>query len=296
MPNSKETGNNIVFIIGCQRSGTSWIQELIASHPKVHTGQESFIFARYLGSQVRAWRNELEDTAKGRGGDGLQCYFTDEEFKSILTQYKEALLRPLTQQLKPGELFVEKTPDHSLYVSEILELLPEARFIHVLRDPRDVAASMIAASKTWASGWAPKTGAGAARWWKKRVLAIRESTKNLNSKQFLEMKYEDTRASPKSSMTGLLAFLGLTWENDEIEKTIRNNDLSSTAKTGTKIPVGGEFSKRSGERTVRHSQGFIRKATPGAWKDDLTLKQKLEIWRVARKTMDAFGYHWKYPW
>lgn len=296
MPNSKETGNNIVFIVGCQRSGTSWVQELVASHPKVRSGQESFVFARYLGTQIRSWRNELEDTAKGRGGDGLQCYFTDEEFRSILTQYMESLLRPMTQQLKQGELFVEKTPDHSLYISEILELLPEARFIHVLRDPRDVAASMIVASKTWASGWAPKTGAGAAKWWKKRVLAIRESTKNLDSKQFLEVKYEDIRASPASSMTTLLNFLGLTWGTQEIEDTIRKNDPSSTARTGTKIPVGGEFSRRSGEKTVKHSQGFIRKATPGSWKDDLTFRQKVGIWRTARTTMDDFGYPWKYPW
>ena len=296
MSDNQETGKNIVFVVGCQRSGTSWVQELLASHPKVHSGQESFIFARYLGPQIRAWLGELEATAKGAGGDGLQCYFTNERFRSILRLYMESLLQPMTESLKPGELFVEKTPDHSLYIPEILELLPEARFIHVLRDPRDVAASMIAASKTWASGWAPKTGRQAAKWWMKRVLAIRESSKNLNSKQFLEMKYEDIRTSPNESMGKILDFLELAWGKDEIDNTIRKNDLSSTAKTGTKIPVGGEFAKRSGETIVKHSQGFIRKATPGAWKEDLTFRQKLQIWRVARKTMESFGYPWKYPW
>jgi LPS sulfotransferase NodH len=293
---SHETGNNFVFIVGCQRSGTSWVQELLASHPQVHSGQESFLFARYLGPEIRAWLGELDATAHGGGGDGLQCYFTNEKFRAILRVYTESLLQPMAESLKAGEIFVEKTPDHSLYMPEILELLPESRFIHVLRDPRDVASSMIAASKTWASGWAPKTGRQAARWWMKRVLAVREASKKLNSKQFMEIKYENMRASPNESMSKLLDFLGLSWGKDDIDNAIRKNDPSSTSETGTRISVGGEFAKRSGETIVKHSQGFIRKASPGAWKQDLTLRQKVGIWRVARKTMESFGYPWKYPW
>ena len=42
------------------------------------------------------------------------------------------LLQPMVGGLQPGELFVEKTPSHILFVPEIHALLPEARFIHVL--------------------------------------------------------------------------------------------------------------------------------------------------------------------
>jgi hypothetical protein len=289
-------GDSMVFIVGCQRSGTSYVHELLATHPRVHSGQESFIFARYLGPQIRAWLGELRDTAGGRGGDGMQCYFTDEKFREILRQYMESLMEPMTSSLNPGELFVEKTPDHSLFVSEIHEMLPEARFVHVLRDPRDVSASLMAASKTFAKGWAPKTARQAARWWLKRVLAVRESSKKLSPKQFFEIKYEDLRTTPNASLERLLDFLELPWGQDQIEEAIRRNDPTAATEKRTKIPVGGEFAKRSGETIVKHSQGFVRKATPGSWKQDLSFTQKFVIWRVAGKTMESFGYPWKYPW
>lgn len=290
------TGHNIVFIVGCQRSGTSWVQELLASHPRVRSGQESFLFVRYLGPQIRAWRGELADSASGRGGDGLQCYFTDKEFRSILQAYMLTLMRPLTGSLKLGEIFVEKTPDHALFIDEIHEVLPEARFVHVLRDTRDVASSMIAASKSWAKDWAPRTGRRAAKWWMKRVLAVKNSSKKLSSDQFFELRYENLRKTPEVYMRNLLNFLGLEWSDEALTNAIKRNDSAVTDKTGTKIPVGGEFSLRSGDIIVKHSTGFIRKAKSGSWKQDLTSRQKLEIWLTARQAMSELGYDWKYPW
>src|SRR5581483_10976834 len=80
-------GANLVFVVVCPRSGTTWVQRLLASHPCVHTGQESDVFDIHIGPQLQAWRRELEVGSSGRGGVGLGCYFRDAEFVSILKRY-----------------------------------------------------------------------------------------------------------------------------------------------------------------------------------------------------------------
>ncbi|MBV9581894.1 MAG: sulfotransferase, partial [Chloroflexi bacterium] len=158
-------GANLVFVVGCPRSGTTWVQRLLASHPCVRTGQESDLFDLYVGPLLRTWQHELEVDSSGRGSVGLGCYFTDAEFQRTLKAFLVQLLEPMVGPLQPGQLFLEKTPSHVLFIPEIHALLPHARFIHVLRDARDTVASLLSASRTWGRSWAPRRAANAARTW-----------------------------------------------------------------------------------------------------------------------------------
>ncbi len=70
-----------MFIVGSPRSGTSYLQNLLASHPDIHTGEETHLFERYIGPSVRAWERHLERGVAGLGlGIGLPCYFDQAEF------------------------------------------------------------------------------------------------------------------------------------------------------------------------------------------------------------------------
>ena len=87
--NPEYTGHNMVFIVGAPRSGTTWLQRLLATHPRIRTGQESKLFRWYIAPQLRMWamettRERNRETANGRGGTGLSCYFREEEFGSVL--------------------------------------------------------------------------------------------------------------------------------------------------------------------------------------------------------------------
>ena len=86
------TGANLVFVVGCPRSGTTWIQRLLATHPMLRTGQESDVFDLYIGPQLRAWERELDPASSGRGGVGLACYFQDAEFRRVLKQGGRAVI------------------------------------------------------------------------------------------------------------------------------------------------------------------------------------------------------------
>ncbi len=287
-------GGNIVFIVGCARSGTSWLQRLLASHPRVRTGQESEFFHSYIGPQLRNWREEVRSLSWGRGGVGLQCYLRTDEFMVALKEYMLKLMQPMIGQLKDSELFVEKSQEHSFWISEISELLPDSRFIHMLRDARDVVASLLAASRSWGAEWAQKSARLESFRWVNNVRAVRDAAKNLPKDKFTEVRYETLRASPERELRGLSDFLRLDWSDEQIALAVRNNEPDSFRQTGTKIPLRGNFGKISGP-AVEEPEGFIRKAKAGSWKEDLSALQKFQVWFYARKTMKEMGYPWRFP-
>src|SRR5215212_1014119 len=101
MPRGLEyDGHDLLFIVGCPRSGTTWLQRLLAGHPDVRTGQESDLFDIYLGPQLRAWKRELDPAVSGRGGVGLGCYLSDGEYMRHLKRYALDLMGPMIDGLE----------------------------------------------------------------------------------------------------------------------------------------------------------------------------------------------------
>jgi len=200
----------------------------------------------------------------------------------------------MTGSLEPGELFVDKNPMNTLYLPEISELLPESRFIHLVRDPRDVVASLLAASHTWGSGWAPRKSRTAISSWVKHIRAANEGAKNIPPRLFLEVRYEKLLASPENTLHDVGEFLGLEWDREAIKQTVENNKAETIkAGGGTPIPLYGEVAKRVGG-VVRDPTAFIQNAKEGAWRTNLGLWDKLVVWYVARKPMRQMGYFWSW--
>jgi LPS sulfotransferase NodH len=286
-------GYNLIFVVGCPRSGTTWLQRLLASHPKVHSGEESHVFSMYVGPQMRVWKTQRNTQLLGgeRHLVGPPAYFLDQEFVSILRDYAYRLLSPVLERLAPAELFIEKTPSHALFISEIRELLPEARFIHIVRDPRDVVASLLAAAKTWGSDWAPKSATAAAEMWVEHVHAVKEAARNLSKDKFHEVSYEELSRFPEETLKNVSKFLGLDWSDQGIAAAIEANCAESMRDRGTPIPLYGEIATRSGN-VSRLPRGFIRRARPGGWRKDLSFRNKFRVWRIVWKPGNAASYRW----
>jgi hypothetical protein len=248
----------------------------------------------YIGPQLRAWKSQranLSDRGVGHAV-GPPAYFRDEEFLAILRRYLLDLLKPMVDQLSSDELFIEKTPSHGLYIPEIKQFLPDTRFIHILRDPRDVVASLLGASRTWGASWAPDRPSVAAAMWVQHIQAIHEASKRLSSNDFHELTYEKLWQSSKETLKELARFLNLIWSDDDIKKAIEINQAEAMKFGGTSIPVYGEVAVRMGA-VAKLPQGFIRKARPNVWQSDLSLRDKFQVWRVVHRTMEKAGYSWR---
>jgi hypothetical protein len=239
-------------------------------------------------------RERDQATATGRGGIGLSCYFQDEEFIAVLRDYMCRLLLPMTGSLKPGEFFLDKTPSNTHCLGEISELLPESRFIHIVRDPRDVVASLLAASRTWGSGWAPRKSKAAVKIWLRAVRNANKAAGNIPPHLYLEVRYEKLVAAPEDTLLDIAKFLNLEWAPAAIKKAVADNEAEAVrAGGGTPIPVYGEVAKRVGD-VVKDPAEFIQNARDGGWRQNLTLREKIEVWRKAKDQMRQMGYRWSW--
>ena len=135
----------VIFVVGAARSGTTWVFDLFNSHPFVHTVFESGLFDPNLGlaGLLAAAPNRWDLSRKrhlvpARGPPGRGRAFT---------------LGLLGNHLKPHHRhLVDKTPGHVYQMLLMAEVFPDARFIHMVRDGRDVAVSQNHARDTWAAG------------------------------------------------------------------------------------------------------------------------------------------------
>jgi Sulfotransferase family len=282
----------VIFLVGCIRSGTTWLQRLLASHPRIQTGQESYLFARYVGRELRRWNLESKQDSVRPRPVGMRCWLTDEEFRKDLKRHLMDLMRPMVVGLGEDGLFLEKTPDHALWLPEIREMLPDCRIIHIVRDPRDVVASILAASKDFAFGF-PKTTRDAAIHWKKIVTAVRESSSKLSMEQFYEIRYEDLAYQTLPTLSALSRFLRIRWPEDAMDAAVKNNQVNNRLNW-TAIPLKGELGKT--RPVAIEPEGFVRSGEKGTWRSQLSAGQKFEIWRLIRGEMRDFGYEWRHPW
>ena len=115
--------SEIVFVVGCARSGTSILGELLAAHPSV-----SYVFEAH-----EVWE------AAGHGPNQSHRLVASDATAAIA----EHVSRALESRRAPETLLIEKNPRNSLRIPFIRALFPRARFIHIVRDGRDVACSMV---------------------------------------------------------------------------------------------------------------------------------------------------------
>jgi hypothetical protein len=129
---------------------------------------------------------------------GLHSFLEKEAFEEALTRlhagfvrspYRAAarlihdLLDPVAERAgKP--FWVEMTPPVARSMPLLAELLPDARFVHMIRDGRDVASSVVPRS------WGPNDFASAMQWWADKMIAIGKAEANMPSQRLLRLRIE----------------------------------------------------------------------------------------------------------
>src|SRR2546423_12206709 len=127
----RETARH-VFLVGFPRSGTTLLEQALASHPAVVTMEEKEAFLE----SIRAFMGSPEDHAKLASLDGDR-----------LQEYRSAYWRHVADYgcAVSGKIFVDKLPFHTIKLPLISALFPSARVLFAVRDPRDVVLSCLRA-------------------------------------------------------------------------------------------------------------------------------------------------------
>ncbi len=273
-----------IFIIGSPRSGTTWLQRLLLSHPEICGGQETHFFSTLGASVIRPYKIQQTSVRK----IGLPCYWSEEEIKARIFGFWFDTVKHIVDKSPDANYLLEKTPDHAQYMDVIMEILPQSRFIHIIRDSRSVVSSLLAANKEeWGKQWAPKGAKDAAIIWYLNVLAAREYGKTLSSNHYYELRYEDLKADTFEQLKQVFEYLAIPINENDLTTIVQNQDFETQRKLG-----GSPLSSTIGDAVAsqKEPEGFFRKGTLDSWKSDLNFFEKLTVWRYTRKLMKASGY------
>jgi hypothetical protein len=276
-----EEGRKKLFVVGCPRSGTTWVQLLLSQHPAVVTAPETQIFAYYLVHFQRQWRLEHEgpgSTLQGRAG--LSRLLSETDFEELCRLTAQAVLDRIAARNPDASVIVEKSPKHALMADFIHRIFPDAYFLNVIRDPRDASASLMAAGRSWGAGWAPKSAIPAARMWRDHV----ESARRVRPKteRYREVFYERLQEDPAEGLRGILEWLGIARTPEECEQMVRACEFEKLQKTapGKEMPLPGGKSPK----------GFFRKGKVGGWRDELPAGDVRVIEHICADLMAECGY------
>lgn len=189
----------IVFVVGCPRSGTSLVGALLAAHPAVYDAEEASLV--YLFSQ---WQTALRRPP--------QAPLT-EIFLERLGALVADTMRSTGWQRDVTHI-LDHTPWHVLCLDAVFALFPEARVVHIVRNPWDTVESL---ARSFQAGyaWAGNDTAARIRLWQ-RCLGAAEAYRD--DPRVHEVRYEDLYHAPQATAQWLLSILGLDWHSRVIRR------------------------------------------------------------------------------
>ena len=189
---------DLVFICGALRSGTTLLRLMINDHPQLsNPGEMDFLFEP---PPMREGRRDMAAYARKLAFNRVVAKLDLKLVPGL--DYCEQVAEFIRQLRKPGRLLTINVHRH---FDRIPGLFPAARYVHLLRDPRDVARSSIG------MGWAGNVYHGVDHWiaserdFERLAAAVGEG-------RIHRMKNEDLVRAPARELTKMCAFLGVGYD------------------------------------------------------------------------------------
>jgi hypothetical protein len=280
-----------VFVVGMNRSGTTLLRMMLDAHPQLTIPPET----HFVPDLIKACREDgatPEDalaamkSAREWGDFG----FSDEEMLTRLRALPK--LRPgpavrtfyeayMQQQGKPR--WGEKTPTYVQKMKLIQRALPEARFVHVIRDGRDVALSVLDRTVR------DLTAGDVATRWQKKITKAREDAPALD--HYMEIRYEDLILDTESVLRKVADFIDLPWDDSMLHYHERSAErLREMARA---LPGDGRAKELSVERRMKTHEMTTKPPSAdrvARWRTQMSAGQRAEFEEIAGELLAELGY------
>jgi hypothetical protein len=222
------------FIVGCGRSGTTLVRALFDAHPAVAVPNESYFpfqlarrrarYERAHSFDTKAFRADLfahewfeqwaigkQDVSDALGRDDPSTF--EDAIRVVYRAYAASKGKPR---------YGDKTPGFIYAMDALATMFPEAVFVHVVRDGRDVALSRL--ERRWVSRGLEHQ----ALLWRKTVERGRDHGRRLGPGRYCEVRYEDLLDEPEGVLSRLCRFTGLDFDPNMLRYHESARELVST--------------------------------------------------------------------
>ena len=218
-----------IFVVGSPRSGTSILTWCLGHHPNIFPVPESnwmgdFAVNVGVAYQIGAARGDYSIlSAMHITADQLSAAF-GETINSLILAHRDHLeknrearcveknldrrwLEGSSRAVGPKERWVDGTPEYSFHICGLRKLFPEARFVHLFRDVREVVRSMIHFHRV-AGVQLVANEEEAYRYWMRTVSACLLAEQAYGPTVVHRIRYQDLVNNAESAMRSVLVFLG----------------------------------------------------------------------------------------
>jgi hypothetical protein len=280
------------FIVGMNRSGTTLLRMMLDAHPELVVPPET----HFVPDLIKALREP--DAGAQDALAAMKSHrewgdfgFSDSEMLERLREQRPldatAALRAFygacaKRAGKPR--WGEKTPRYVLKMPLIQRALPEARFVHVIRDGRDVALSVL--DRTVRDD---VDAAEVARRWRRKIERARTDAPHLD--HYLEVRYEDLVADPRPVLEAVCDFAELPFDEGMLDYHRRSGERLEEMRR--ELPEGGGSAQLSAERrmeTHRRTTAPPDPARASRWREEMSDLDRAAFERVAAGTLAELGY------
>lgn len=266
------------FVVGSARSGTTLLRVILNAHPEVAVPPESrFVTELWTGAaevDVSEFLARLTGHRQFQGWS-LSVDEVAAEFAGLArVGYRGAIEATYHAYTKAqGKTrWGDKTPRYVLSIPFLSELFPESRFVHLVRDGRNVALSYAGMP------FGPKTAPKVAALWSKRVLAGVRDGRPLGEDRYREVRYEDLVSEPESHVRKLCTFLDLPFVEAMMDYTEKGREITFD-KASTYNP-----------HVFEPPQTGVR-----SWETEMPNGQVKLFEAIAGEVLQMFGYPRRYP-
>ncbi|RKS72150.1 sulfotransferase family protein [Actinomadura pelletieri DSM 43383] len=256
-----------IFVLGCPRSGTTLLQQMLHSHRRVAFPSETrFVHTSY---EVRHTFGDLEREANRRALAEWIVHGKDTKFRVLGLDADETIEEIVHGPPTLGSALAiifrgyarrhgkprwgDKRPSYFRRVTMLRRLFPDAQFVHLVRDGRDAVSSLV--RMPWFHG----DIYAAALTWREAIDTGRALASRLGPRTFYELRYEDLVAEPEDELVKLCAFLG---EDYDPEMTRAYEHARRT------VPSTRKWHLRTHEAPNTRAVGAWRDRLP-VWEADL---------------------------
>jgi hypothetical protein len=290
------------FVVGVGRSGTTLLRLMLDAHPELTIPPETHFINPFIQSSGRlrfnpriAARTIVRDERRRWNDFGLE----EEDLLGKLEQVKPFNTTDAVRAFY--ELYAEKhgkrrwgdkTPDYIRKMKKLQKTLPEARFIHVIRDGRDAGLSQNARIKK--RGKDPVPPREMARRWRKRIVKARVDADELE--HYIEVRYEDMITDTEGVLRRVCEHIQLEFDPVMLSYYERAGErLQEMA--GALAAKKGRPEREAGERVAAHA---LTTKPPQAdrvavWRTGMSESENAEFEEAAGYLLDDLGYETATP-
>jgi hypothetical protein len=268
-----------VFVLGSPRSGTTLLYDMLLSAGgfAVYLAESNvfnLLIPRFGDLSNQATRERLRDAwlnSRLFRASGLEA----QSIRSRLEECRNGgeFLRTVMQEICSTQgmpRWAENSPEGMLYLPLIKQLIPDALFVHIIRDGRDVATSLGKLRYVRAFPWEDRHGLlGCGLYWEWMVEHGRNFARTVPS-DYMEVRFEQLLARPQETLDQIGAFIGQQLDYEVIQQVAYGSVKKPNTSFRQEAPV--DFNP------------------VGRWRKSFSEEQLLRFERLVGKTLSELGY------